>query len=92
MNDSGWIDRAQSAEAQMATMREAYLPALDRVKQFKTNFGIRERSDGEISIDFDKFADRLGREGALELRAIIDQRYQVTGAAGEKPHIKLSNG
>ena len=84
-----WISRAQSAEAQLATMKDAYGPALERVKQFKENFGVRERSNGEIVIDFDKLVERLGAKNALELRAIIDAAYNISGEPGEKPHMRL---
>ena len=87
--DSHWISRAQSAETKLATLKAAYEPALERVKTFKANFGIKERADGEIVIDFDKFADRLGVEAALELRRVIDERYHVSGEPGKKPRIKL---
>lgn len=90
--DTHWIDRAQTAEAQLAALKEAYKPALDRIKEFKTNFGIKERADGQIDIDFEKLVERLGRSGALELRALIDERYQITGKAGEKPHVRLAHG
>ena len=85
-----WIDRAQSAETQLATLKQAMQPALERVKDFKKNFGVKEKSDGEIVIDFDKLVGRLGLESALELRSIIDEKYQISGAAGEKPRVRLS--
>lgn len=92
MNDSGgdyWVERAQSAEARLLTLKESIEPTLERVKQFKTNFGIRESTDGTISIDFDKFVDRLGVEQCLQLRAIIDEKYKIRGEAGEKPRIRV---
>lgn len=70
-----WIERAQSAEAKLATMKEAYGPAIDRIKNFKANFGIRERDNGEIVIDFEKFVTNLGQAQALELRKVIDETY-----------------
>lgn len=75
-DESIWIERAQSAEARIKTLKEAYEPALERVKTFKTNFGIRERDNGEISIDFDKFVKNLGQANALELRKVIDEQYK----------------
>lgn len=72
-----WIDRAQSAEAKLKTLREAYEPALERVRNFKANFGIRERDNGEIVIDYDKFVTNLGESSAHELRRIIDEVYPV---------------
>lgn len=84
-----WLERAQTAEAQLVTLRESLGAAVERVKVFKTNFGIKEKSNGEIDIDFDKFAGNLGIESALELRKVIDETYQISGAAGEKPKIAV---
>ena len=80
-----WTERAQSAEAKLATLKQAYEPALERVKQFKANFGIRERDNGELVIDYEKFVERLGAQGALDLRAVIDEKYQVTKKPAKKP-------
>lgn len=73
--DSHWIERAQSAEARLKTLQQAYEPALEKTRNFKANFGVKERSNGEIDIDFEKFVKKLGREAALELRRIIDEQY-----------------
>lgn len=70
-----WIDRAQSAEAKLNTLRQAHEPTLERIRAFKENFGIKENSRGDISIDFDKFVESLGEKGCLELRNIIDETY-----------------
>jgi len=88
-DESMWIERAQSAEAKLASIKESYGPALDRVKEFKANFGVKERSDGTLVVDYDKFAGAIGIEGALELRRIIDGLYGISGDAGEKPKIKV---
>ena len=90
--ESMWIERAQSAEAKINTMKQAYEPALERVKQFKANFGVKERGNGELVIDYDKFVERLGMEGALELRKIIDEKYNISGEPGRKPHVRLASG
>ena len=76
MSESMWIERAQSAEARLATLKQALEPALERVKQFKANFGIRERDNGEIIIDYDKFVERLGYENSMELKRIIEEVYK----------------
>ncbi len=89
MNESQWIDRAQSAEAKLSTMEQNHKLSIDRVKQFKANFGVRERDNGEIDIDFQKLVERLSIGDALELRRIIDEIYSITGEAGEKPHIRM---
>lgn len=75
MSEDMWISRAQTAEAQLKTLRESQGAALVRIKEFKANFGIKERGNGEIVIDFQKFAERLGPEGSAELRKIIDEKY-----------------
>lgn len=75
-DESAWINRAQSAEARISTMKSAYESAIERVKVFKANFGIREQDNGEINIDFDKFVERLGKEQALALKRIIDEKFQ----------------
>jgi hypothetical protein len=85
-----WRELAESRGAQLSTLKDAYGPAIERVKEFKTNFGVKERGNGELDVDFDKFADNLGIEQALELRRIIDEKYAVTGEPGEKPHVRVS--
>jgi hypothetical protein len=76
MSDAGWIERAQSAEAKLSTMKQTMDAAIERVKLFKANFGIRENSSGEISIDFDAFSKRLGKEQALALKSVIEETYR----------------
>ena len=73
MSDN-WLERAQTAESLLITQKESLGAAIERIKIFKTNFGIRERSNGEIEIDFDKFVDNLGAESVLELKKIIDEK------------------
>ena len=87
--ESIWIERAQSAEAKLATLKDAYGPALEKVKAFKTNFGIQERDTGEIVIDFEKFVAKLGVESALVLRGVIDEQYHISGKPGDKPRMKI---
>ncbi len=91
-DDNTLISQLQAAQAKMETMKQAYEPAIERVKQFKANFGVREKSDGSIDIDFEKFVERLGIEGWLELRAIGDARHNVSGAPSEKPRVKVAAG
>jgi hypothetical protein len=92
MDESIWIDRAQSAEAKLKTLEDAYKPAVERVKAFKANFGVREDSSGNIEIDFEKFVEKIGPDGALELRKVIDEHYQISGKPGEKPRMRLVSG
>ncbi len=88
MSDN-WIERAQSAETKLVAMKESMGAALERVKEFKKNFGIRERQDGSLEIDFDKFATNLGVESCIELRRVIDDIYKISGKSGEKPRMKI---
>lgn len=89
-DESIWIERAQTAEMKVATMRQAHEKAADQIKTFKATMGVREASDGSLVINYDKFAKALGMDGALELRRIIDETYGITGAAGQKPRIKVT--
>lgn len=52
-------------------------------------FGARKKADGSFNIDFAKFVDNLGAEGALQVRAIIDEKYSISGAPGKKPRVKV---
>lgn len=88
-DESYWISRAQSAEAKLQTLKDAYDPAIERVQQFKATFGVKERSDGSLVVDFERFAAAIGPESALELRRIIDEVHGITGAPGEKPRMRL---
>jgi len=74
------MERAQSAEAKLITQKEAYGSAIERIKEFKTNFGIKERDNGEIVIDFDKLVANLGPDAAMELRSVIDEVYSEIAA------------
>ncbi len=94
MSDSGegfWVNRAQSAEAKLATLKENLEPVLEKVKQFKANFGVREKSDGSIDIDFEKMVDRLGPEASLELKSVIDGKYTIRPRRHLKPQIHMNN-
>lgn len=82
MSDDVWIERAQSAEARLKTLKDAYEPALERVKTFKANFGIKESGNGEIRIDYQKLVANLGQAQALELRKVIDETYGRVKRAG----------
>ncbi len=87
--DNFLLNRAESAEAKFNTLKENVEPLKERVQKFKENFGVREKSDGSIDIDFEKMVDRLGPAACLELRAVIDEKHGISGAAGEKPKIRV---
>lgn len=89
MGEAEWRTRAETAEATLSTMKQNHELAIERVRTFKANFGVRERQNGEIDIDFDLLVERIGQIGALELRKIIDARYHISGDSGEKPRMKL---
>lgn len=90
MSESDWIARAQAAEARLNTAKQASEAAINRVREFKSNFGAKERADGSIEIDFDKFLDRLGVDGWLGLRVIGDRKFRVSGEVGEKPRVRVN--
>lgn len=85
-DDSYWIQQAQSWQAKYNTLKDQFDRSIDAVKNFKTNFGVREKGDGSIVIDFDKMVRALGPEGCAELRQVIDD---VHGGKPKKPHLKL---
>lgn len=90
MSDIDFRDMYNSACAQ----RDTYKGQIERLKEDARNvletFAARKQSDGSFVIDYDAFVSRLGVENALELRAAIDRIHNVSGAAGEKPRIRLS--
>lgn len=90
MGESEWRERAQSAEAALTTCRDNQDRVKEKLRDMMANLGAKERGDGSIQIDYDAFIERLGIEGALEVRAIIDQKYSISGAPGEKPRIKVA--
>ncbi|KKK64372.1 hypothetical protein LCGC14_2984880 [marine sediment metagenome] len=75
--DSFLLNRAEAAEAKLGTLKANIDALKDRVQQFKANFGVREKSDGSIDIDFEKMVDRLGPEASLELKSVIDDKYAI---------------
>lgn len=88
--DNTLISQLQAAQAKIETMKQAYEPAIEKIQAFKTAFGVKERSDGAIEIDYDKFVQNLGVEAALELRLVIDETYQISGGPGKKPRVKVA--
>jgi hypothetical protein len=84
------LDQVNSLRVQLATAKQQYEPIVERVQQFKANFGVKERQNGEIVIDFEKMVERLGPVACLELRAVIDERWRITGEAGQKPRIRVA--
>lgn len=89
MDESYLLQRAQDAEARLNALKQTIEPVKERIQQFKENFGVKERSNGELIIDYKRFVSALGPEQALELRAEIDERWHISGAAGEKPRIRV---
>lgn len=94
MNDAEtmWRGRAQTAEATISTHKAAIEPLREKVRAVKESLCAKERSDGTFTIDFDKLVEKLGPEASLELRAIIDARYGITGEPGAKPRMRVVSG
>lgn len=92
MGEAEYRAKAESLQARLNTLEQNVGPLKERIQRFKENFGVRERSDGSIEIDFEKMVDRLGLEACLELRQVIDERYKISGEAGEKPKVRVTAG
>ncbi len=90
MDESAWIDRAQTAEATQATMQENINRLKEKYRNLLKTLGAKESSDGTIDIDFEALVERLTVEHALELRGVIDERHRISGSLGEKPRISVS--
>ncbi len=91
-DDSYWVERAQSAEAQRDTYKDQIDRMKEEVRSVYDTFGAKKRVNGSqtlIDIDFEAFVGKLSLEHALELRAEIDRQKQISGAAGEKPRVKV---
>jgi len=82
MSEQMWMERAQSAEAKLSTMKEQQ----DRLKEdaqfILTTFGARKKSDGSFDINYQKFVDILGSEQALEVKKMIEVTYGSEKEAG----------
>lgn len=89
MGEKEWMERAQSAEAKLTTCQGAQEALKEEVRTVRETFGARKRSDGSYEINYDAFVERLGLEAALQVRAIIDEKYQISGAAGAKPRVRM---
>ena len=89
MDESHWIERAQSAEGRLSTLQEGLERLKGKYRGLLETLGAKERSDGTVDIDFEALVERLSAEHALELRAMIDERHRISGVAGEKPRISV---
>lgn len=89
MSEDHLRERAESAEARNSTLREQNDHLKEKVRQVQETLCARERGDGSFVIDYQAFIERLGVEQALVLRGYIDATYNVSGAPGEKPRVRL---
>ena len=80
-NEGTLEDKVSSLQAQLAACKSQIEPVLERYQSFKANFGIKEKSNGTMTIDFSKMVSRLGPEQSAVLRAVIDEKY----GPGESP-------
>lgn len=88
-DDAHWIERAQSAEAKLATLQTSIDAMKDNIRNTCDTLGAKVKADGTIDIDFDAFVEKLGADNALQVRAIIDEKYGISGAPGEKPRMRV---
>ena len=90
MDESQWIERAQTAEARYETCRQQQDRVIEDSRNVLDTLCAKKRSDGTIDIDFDALVQKLTPEHALEFRAAIDQHHRISGAPGDKPRISIS--
>ena len=88
--DAYWRDQAQTWKMKFETLQEQQDRVRDDAKLILETFGARKRGDGKFDIDFELLAKNIGVEKALELRKVIDETWNISGAAGEKPKIRLT--
>ena len=74
-NEGTLEDKVSSLQAQLAACKSQIEPVLERYQSFKANFGIKEKSNGTMTIDFEKMVARLGPEQSAVLRAVIDEKH-----------------
>ena len=89
MGEAEWRERAQSAEAALTTCRDNQDRLKEKVRSVCETLGAKEKRDGRFDIDYEAFVERLGMEGALEVRAIIDEKFGISGEPGEKPRVRM---
>ncbi len=70
--------RAESAEANLNALKGRIDSANEDARNVLDTFAARKRSNGSFDIDYQKFVERLGKDSAMELRAIIDEVYPDT--------------
>jgi len=82
-----------SPEQDAQAVVETYRHEIERLKtQYRgmlETLCAKERRDGSFVIDFMALAAKLSLDGALELRASIDEVHRISGAPGEKPRIRV---
>ena len=89
MSESVYIERMNTAEAQVATYRDQVERLKGDSRDLFETLAARKLPDGTIDIDFGKLVQRLSTDHALELRAAIDEHHNISGAPGEKPRIRV---
>lgn len=92
VGESYWVDRAQSAEAKLATCQGNQERIKEKLRNMMDTLGAKEKSDGSVEIDFVKLAAKLPLDQALDLRAAIDEAHRISGGPGEKPRVKVAAG
>jgi len=76
MNDENfWIDRAHTAEARYNTLEQSVSRVKEDSRTILDTFCARKKPDGTYDINYEKFIQRIGHDGAIELRQIIDEVY-----------------
>ena len=90
MSEQMWMEKAQSAEARIAPLSSAVDDLKGKLRDITETFGVKRNFNGTVAIDYDKLVENLGPEQCLILRGVIDEKYRISGNAGEKPRIRAS--
>jgi len=80
--DSFWIERAQTAEASLASLKAGIDDIRADARCILETFCARKNKDGSFDIDFEKFIKSIGEESSLSLGEIINDRYKSQKLSG----------
>lgn len=83
-------DVRRSLEVKLGTMQQNMDRVTEKCASLREALCAKERSDGTLVINFEALVEKLGPVACLELRAAIDERWRVSGEAGQKPRMRVT--
>jgi len=75
MSEVVWMERAQSCEARLSTMKDQQDRLKEDAQYILETFGARKKQDGSFDINYQKFVDMLGPEQAKAVSGMIEMTY-----------------